>query len=71
MEHKLSVNPEKVQYIVAEMGENKVKVGRSYQSEILGNVIDFTEILIVIETNMDALNLFHAGAKYGIAVFKH
>lgn len=66
MKYKISVSPDRVKYIIAELGEAKAEIIRTYQNEILGKMSDFTEISITIETNGDALNLFHAGIKYAM-----
>jgi hypothetical protein len=58
MTYKLSISPDRVKYILREMGDDRVKIIREGDH--------FTLLEITISDGFDALNLFHAGIMSGL-----
>jgi hypothetical protein len=58
MTYKLSISPERVKYILREMGDDRVKIIREGDH--------FTQVEITIRNGFDALSLFHAGVMSGL-----
>jgi hypothetical protein len=61
MAYKLSISPERIKYILREMGDDRVKIIREGDH--------FTQVEITINDGFDALNLFHAGVMSGLNSF--